>query len=219
MGGKLDCLELGQPPFAELRPVVHELPKQSRSRVKVVQSQRSLDRLRTSALAEGPGRGQGGLLLEQAFLVDRSSRKDAALQGSAQGPAKHGLPWNTYKYPCQTTQLGCSGRWRGGREGSVKTQKRVGACDPKMGRCGRELPKRHINPCALKLLRLPATSRMAGRDGGDKMMTLMPGGRRPVRCGEKSLGRESQTVPTDRSHLSLPQFPHLSDEESRKEYF
>lgn len=30
LGRKLDCLELGQPPFAELCPVVHKLPKQSR---------------------------------------------------------------------------------------------------------------------------------------------------------------------------------------------
>ena len=45
LGGKFDGLELVEPPFAELCPVVHELPKQSKSGVKALQSTRSLDRL------------------------------------------------------------------------------------------------------------------------------------------------------------------------------
>lgn len=45
LGGELDRLELLQPPLAELRPVVHELPTQSRSGGEALQSFRRLGRL------------------------------------------------------------------------------------------------------------------------------------------------------------------------------
>ena len=95
LGGKFDGLELVEPPFAELCPVVHELPKQSKSGVKALQSTRSLDRLPCIRQKVRAGSTAGSSL----------SPEDQP----EQGPAKRGLLWSVYVCTCLTTGLGRPG--------------------------------------------------------------------------------------------------------------
>lgn len=145
LGRELDCLELCQPPFAEFCPVVHKLSKQSKSESRLYRV--------TEAWIGCPG-------IRCSFLCRparwaSSSRKDTLLVriSPEQGPVKQGSPLNMYKGLCLTMQLGLPGtgapqsHWgvkdRGkGVKGGIRTWRRVGAYNHKMGKCEKELQKR-----------------------------------------------------------------------------